>query len=166
MFTSEMKMKYGLMTDLGYTIWLCLRLHSCSLLPGIRTAIFLWRHKGTTFFNPAVGYCGFPLAYVAISKDKPAYGGSIQYFSQRYFTAMGGKIFACGLMPCASKNALSLFNHRRNVSTLTPAAMANSNLLHAFILDTFHLSDEIRSCVASHFSVHVFLIAIPSPHVV
>ena len=49
-------------------------------------------------------------------------GGIMQYFSHKYFTTMGGKIFVRGAIPLASKNALSVFNQRRKVAGLTPAA--------------------------------------------
>ena len=87
---------------------------------------------------------------------------SMQYFSHRYFTILGGNILAEGLTPFASKYALSERNQRLKVSALTPAACASSYLLHAFIARAFYLPDEIQIRVVSHFYVHTVCIALPS----
>ena len=58
---------------------------------------------------------------------------SIQYFSQRYLTTLGGKSFVVGRMPFASKKARSVFSQRRKVSGLTPAARESSIFVRDFI---------------------------------
>ena len=62
-----------------------------------------------------------------------AYSILIQYLSHKYCTTLGGRTFVLGVMPFASKNILSVFNQRRKVAALTPAASANSYLLIDFI---------------------------------
>ena len=58
---------------------------------------------------------------------------SIQYFSQRYLTTLGGKSLVVGRMPFASKKARSVFSQRRKVSGLTPAARESSIFVRDFI---------------------------------
>jgi hypothetical protein len=58
----------------------------------------------------------------------------MQYFSQRYFTTLGGSILVRELIWFASKKARSVFSQRRKVAALTPAASASSNLVIDFIL--------------------------------
>ena len=62
---------------------------------------------------------------------------SMQYFSQRYFTTTGGRYFVFGCTLLARRNSRSVFNHRRKVSTLTPAARANSDLVYDFMFCFF-----------------------------
>ena len=109
----------------------------------------LWAYVGLVDYNPlfiainrSFGFTltepreHIPHRLIALSLT------SMQYFSHRYFTTFGGSILAEGLMLWASKYALSVLNQRLNVSLLTPAASASSNLLIAFIWDINYLFDE------------------------
>ena len=57
----------------------------------------------------------------------------MQYFLHRYCTTLGGKSLVVGVIPLASRNAWSVFNHRLKVSGHTPAARASSDLEYDFI---------------------------------
>ena len=55
------------------------------------------------------------------------------YLSQRYLTTLGGRSLVVGRILLASRKARSVFNQRRKVSGLTPAARASSIFVRDFI---------------------------------
>ena len=80
----------------------------------------------------------------------------MQYFSQRYLTATGGRILVDGDTPICRSSSWSESNHRRKVGSDTPAACANSDLsfdLYAIFLLVLLVFDVLcsRSMCARKF---------------
>ena len=82
--------------------------------------------RGTVFCS--VPLLSVPFGFFHIFSFCLVQSMSMQYFSQRYFTATGGSILVEGDTPICRSSSWSESNHRRKVGSDTPAACANSDL--------------------------------------
>lgn len=86
----------------------------------------LLQKRGTVFCS--VPLLSVPFGFFHFFSFCVAQSMSMQYFSQRYLTATGGRILVDGDTPICRSSSWSESNHRRKVGSDTPAACANSDL--------------------------------------
>ena len=100
-----------------------------------KSAAKVLQKRGTVFCS--VPLLSVPFGFFHFFSFCVAQSMSMQYFSQRYLTATGGRILVDGDTPICRSSSWSESNHRRKVGSDTPAACANSDLsfdLYAIVL--------------------------------
>ena len=93
-------------------------------------------------------FCTFLVRYFRSSN-------SMQYFSHRYFTALGLSSLSCFRTPLFPSSSSSFFNQLRNVPIDTPAASANSDFSLAIVFIFVQLIYLLIISYPAHFSAPV-----------